>query len=171
MIAEALWFFLPAYVANQFPGFGAWLNVPLQKPISRRWLGENKTVAAYYMCPIGGVLTFLFQQWATEWNVAYGWYVSSSVWESVGIGMLFGLGAVAGDSAKSFVKRRLGKKPGQVWWPFDQTDFVFGALLLTYPIAGWRGGETYAIIFAVAIIGHPFWNALGYWLGIRKKWL
>jgi hypothetical protein len=32
------------------------------------------------------------------------------------------------DSVKSFVKRRVGIAPGAPWIPFDQLDFVIGAL-------------------------------------------
>lgn len=167
---EALWFFLPAFVANQCPGFGAWLRVPLQIPVSRRWLGENKTVAAYYMAAIGSILTFSSLQAMTELNVMYGWHVSSSPLENIAIGALFGLGAVFGDHAKSFIKRRLGKVPGEAWWPFDQLDYVFGALLFIYPVAGWRGWETFWVIVLIALVGHPIINGIGYALGLRKTW-
>jgi CDP-2,3-bis-(O-geranylgeranyl)-sn-glycerol synthase len=46
------------------------------------------------------------------------------------LGFLLGLGAMAGDAAKSFFKRRLGIAPGHPWIPFDQIDFQIGALLL-----------------------------------------
>jgi CDP-diglyceride synthetase len=48
----------------------------------------------------------------------------------VALGLRFGTGAMAGDAAKSFVKRRLGIPPGTPWIPWDQVDFRLGALIL-----------------------------------------
>jgi CDP-diglyceride synthetase len=36
---------------------------------------------------------------------------------------------MTGDAVKSFFKRRLGITPGKSWFPFDQLDFVLGAIL------------------------------------------
>jgi TolB-like protein len=44
------------------------------------------------------------------------------------LGQQAGVGAMAGDSAKSFVKRRLRIPPGRPWLPFDQVDFVMSSL-------------------------------------------
>ncbi len=170
MLIETIWFFLPAFVANQCPGHGARWNVPGQVPVSRLWLGENKTWAAYYMAALGSSLTFVLQQWASDWNIAYGWYVSSSLRESILIGALFGLGAVVGDHLKSFVKRRLGRAPGTMWWPFDQLDYVFGALLFVYPISGWIGWDMFWALIVIALVGHLIINAIGYKIGHRKTW-
>jgi len=49
-------------------------------------------------------------------------------------GFLMGFGALLGDMTKSFFKRRLGYAPGKPFIPFDQLDFVVGALLFTYPL-------------------------------------
>ena len=170
MLLETLWFFLPAFVANQFPGHGARWNVPGQFPISRRWLGENKTWAAYYMAALASAFTFLCEQAMTDLNVLWGWYVSSNPLESIWIGALFGIGAVFGDHVKSFVKRRLGIASGAMWWPFDQLDYVFGALLFVYPVSGWIGWEQFWILITVALVGHLIVNWIGYKIGHRKTW-
>jgi CDP-2,3-bis-(O-geranylgeranyl)-sn-glycerol synthase len=46
------------------------------------------------------------------------------------IPLLFSLccGALLGDVIESFFKRRIGKDRGQDWIPFDQLDFLIGAL-------------------------------------------
>jgi len=41
-------------------------------------------------------------------------------------------GALLGDIVESFFKRRMGKERGEDWIPFDQLDFVVGALLLSF---------------------------------------
>jgi CDP-2,3-bis-(O-geranylgeranyl)-sn-glycerol synthase len=50
------------------------------------------------------------------------------------IPLLFSLcfGALAGDIVESFFKRRLGKERGQDWIPFDQLDFLVGALASSF---------------------------------------
>jgi CDP-2,3-bis-(O-geranylgeranyl)-sn-glycerol synthase len=40
------------------------------------------------------------------------------------------MGALFGDIVESFFKRRIGKERGESWYPFDQLDFVLGALIL-----------------------------------------
>ncbi len=170
-IAETLWFFLPAFFANQCPGFAAKLQLPGHVPVSARWLGANKTWSAYYAAALGATFVFWLQQRLfQETNVHYGWYVASSWSEILLIGSLFGIGAVLGDHGESFVKRRIGIAPGKPWWPFDQIDFAVGALLFIYPIAGWIGWDRVLLILLVAIVGHPLVNGLGYQLGIRKTW-
>lgn len=170
-IAETLWFFLPAFFANQCPGFAAKLDVPGNTPVSVRWLGANKTWSAYWAGAAGGMLVFALQQCVfQETNVRYGWYVANSWGEIVVIGTLFGVGAIIGDHGESFIKRRIGIAPGKSWWPFDQIDFAVGALLCIYPIAGWIGWDRVLIICVVAIVGHPILNWVGYRVGIRKTW-
>lgn len=168
--AEALWFFLPAFVANQCPGFAAALDLPGNVPVSRKYLGENKTFAAYYAGPIGAVSAFYLQQKCQSVNVHYGWYVAENITEVLLIGVLFGLGAVVGDHVKSFFKRRIGIPPGNPWFPFDQVDFVIGALVFIWPIAGWRDWKQILALVVIAIVFHPVVNCIGFRLGLRKTW-
>jgi CDP-2,3-bis-(O-geranylgeranyl)-sn-glycerol synthase len=44
-------------------------------------------------------------------------------------------GALFGDITKSFFKRRVGKNRGEDWIPFDQIDFIAGALGLSFIFA------------------------------------
>jgi CDP-2,3-bis-(O-geranylgeranyl)-sn-glycerol synthase len=48
--------------------------------------------------------------------------------------ILFSLcfGALLGDVIESFFKRRVGKGRGQDWIPFDQLDFLVGALVFSF---------------------------------------
>jgi CDP-2,3-bis-(O-geranylgeranyl)-sn-glycerol synthase len=50
------------------------------------------------------------------------------------IPLLFSLcfGALLGDVIESFFKRRIGKDRGQDWIPFDQLDFLVGALAFSF---------------------------------------
>ena len=84
------------------------------------------------------------------------------------IGFLLGFGAMFGDMVKSFVKRRLGLKPGMPFVPFDQLDFVFGALIFVYPVAR-LSMEKMAIILFISFILHMIINHIAFYTGIRKE--
>jgi CDP-2,3-bis-(O-geranylgeranyl)-sn-glycerol synthase len=53
------------------------------------------------------------------------------------IPILFSLcfGALLGDIVESFFKRRIGRDRGQDWIPFDQLDFIVGALVFSLLIS------------------------------------
>lgn len=79
-----------------------------------------------------------------------------------------GLGAILGDLAKSFFKRKVGIAPGKSWVPFDQIDYLLGGLLLGafFFIPPW------ANIVWIFILGsglHFIFNVLGYFLRLKKN--
>jgi CDP-2,3-bis-(O-geranylgeranyl)-sn-glycerol synthase len=82
------------------------------------------------------------------------------------LGLSFGVGAMTGDSVKSYFKRRRGVPPGAPWIPFDQLDFVLGALLFVAPFArpGWFG---FLAILLMTLLGDIAVNRLAYRLGIK----
>jgi len=92
------------------------------------------------------------------------WANAIAVYEtSVGLGLRFGIGAMAGDSTKSFFKRRTDIPPGEPWIPFDQVDFLLGALVLVWPVADLSWPDVPAILLLSAT-GHVLVNHLGYWM-------
>ena len=160
---QLLYFMAPAYVAN--------MSAPLVKysrgwnrPISPRWLGSHKTVLGFAAGLLGALATTLVQHLigGKTGIVDYGRWVE--------LGLRFGLGAMAGDCVKSFFKRRRRIPPGQPWIPFDQLDFVLGALVLVGPRATLGLGDV-AIVLGLSFAGHILANHTAYWLGIREvKW-
>jgi CDP-2,3-bis-(O-geranylgeranyl)-sn-glycerol synthase len=77
---------------------------------------------------------------------------------------------MAGDAAKSFVKRRLGIPPGRPWIPWDQVDFVLGALALVSGQAALSWPDV-AIILVLSAMGHILVSRVSYWIGVRDvKW-
>jgi CDP-2,3-bis-(O-geranylgeranyl)-sn-glycerol synthase len=164
---ESLWFFLPAFVGNQFPGMALWIMAKCNRshwnvPVNERWLGKNKTWPAYPAAVLGAVLTVFLQRSVSSECLPD---CSSSPWI---LGALFGIGIAAGDQIKSFFKRRIGIPPGERWWPFDQLDFVVGGLLAVSLLLGWKVWITAIAIVPFVLALHPMVNRFGYTLGLRK---
>jgi CDP-2,3-bis-(O-geranylgeranyl)-sn-glycerol synthase len=160
---QLLYFMAPAYTANMLPPFVRYWR-GWNAPLSRRWLGTHKTVVGFAAGVLGAVLVALLQSrvaWRDAIAVREGW---------LGVGLRLGAGAMAGDAVKSFFKRRSGIAPGGSWIPFDQTDFVLGALALVWPVAELSWADAAAIVLLSAT-GHVLVNHVGYWLGVRpSKW-
>src|SRR5207247_387142 len=109
---QLAYFMAPAYVANMAPPFVRYWK-GWNRPISRRWLGTHKTVLGFVVGVLAAMLV-TFAQWLLAWS---GSIVAYEEWPL--LGLLFGVGAMAGDSAKSFFKRRLSLEPGRPGLPFD----------------------------------------------------
>jgi CDP-2,3-bis-(O-geranylgeranyl)-sn-glycerol synthase len=153
----------PAYVANMSPPlvkyWRAW-----NRPISPRWLGSHKTVVGF----AAGLLSAMTTTWVQHVIGYTTGIVDYDRW--LELGLRFGLGAMAGDTVKSFFKRRFHVPPGAPWIPFDQLDFALGALVLVAPRAA-LGRWDVVIVVAVSFVGHVLVNHAAYRLGIRDvKW-
>jgi CDP-2,3-bis-(O-geranylgeranyl)-sn-glycerol synthase len=153
----------PAYVANMAAPLARYWK-GWNRPISVRWLGSHKTVIGFAAGLLGALATS-FVQHAAGCDTRI---VDGDHW--AGLGLRFGVGAMAGDSVKSFVKRRLGIPAGQPWLPFDQVDFALGALVLVAPRSTLGLGDV-ALVLVLSFGGHIAVNHVAYWLGIRDvRW-
>jgi CDP-2,3-bis-(O-geranylgeranyl)-sn-glycerol synthase len=127
-LVDLLYLMLPVYAANMAPPFVRFW--PLwNAPISRRWLGDHKTVLGFSFGIIAAIVTTHAQSWIA-WDrglIDYG-LIDYDRW--LPLGFALGCGAMFGDSAKSFLKRRLSIAPGHSWIPADQLDFVIGGLIV-----------------------------------------
>src|SRR2546422_738814 len=160
---QLAYFRAPAYVANMAPPFVRYWK-GWNRPISRRWLGEHKTVLGFVVGVLAAMLV-TFAQWRLAWS---GSIVAYEEWPL--LGLLFGVGAMAGDSAKSFFKRRLGVEPGRPWIPFDQLDFVVGALVLVRTRVALTWADV-ATILLLSFCGHIVVSHVGRWLGVKDtRW-
>jgi CDP-2,3-bis-(O-geranylgeranyl)-sn-glycerol synthase len=158
-LTQLVYLMAPAFVADMAPPFvryWPWWN----RPISERWLGSHKTVVGFVFGVLAAVLT-TFAQSRIAWSGALGSYEDWLL-----LGALFGVGAMAGDSVKSFFKRRLRIAPGKPWIPADQLDYVVGALALVWSRfdLSWTDVATIAL---VSFTGHFVVTRIGYWLGVR----
>jgi CDP-2,3-bis-(O-geranylgeranyl)-sn-glycerol synthase len=165
----AILFFLPAGIANMAPVAANWVPIlqdwttPIdfgRKHKGQRLLGNNKTWRGIVVGTLIGGLTAII---ISKLNVN----TVSTVPPFV-VGCLLGFGALSGDAVESFFKRRRGVKPGDSWFPFDQLDYIVGALLLVclfVPLPLWA----IATIIGVYFVLHIIMVYIFYKLGIKDK--
>jgi CDP-2,3-bis-(O-geranylgeranyl)-sn-glycerol synthase len=140
IIVQAFWIVIPIYVANAsavIVGGGTPIDLGKTWKDGRRILGDGKTWRGLFAG------TFLGMTAGFGLAVAAS-YLSTSPYSFLAltnfegfplmIPLLFSLcfGALLGDVIESFFKRRIGKDRGQDWIPFDQLDFMVGALLFSF---------------------------------------
>lgn len=177
MIIEALYYFLPAYMANMAPVLLKGQLKSLDTPLDggRTWrgkrvLGSHKTWRGL----VGGAMTGVIVFWLQKLLHDLTFFQTISIIDysryTVLLGLLLGTGALLGDAAKSFLKRQIGIKPGKPWPVLDQLDFVVGGLLLSSIIflPEWR---YILVLLLLTPILHLAANFISYSLGLQKdKW-
>ncbi len=150
-VIGALYFFLPAYVANTLPGiFGGGTPLDFRKYFidGKRLLGDGVTIRGFVVGVAGGTVVGAFMGRPLE-------------------AFLLSFGALLGDATGSFLKRRLGIERGAPAPLLDQLNFVVGALILVSfltPVP-----RNYIIILLlITPFGHLAVNIIGYRLRIKK---
>lgn len=176
----ALWFFLPAGIANMMPIFAA------RWPVLKNWefpmdfglhfrgkrvFGSHKTVRGLVVGIIFATLTLWLQQlayenigWVTDW-VAHVNYSALNVFV---LGPLFAIGALLGDAIKSFFKRQVGVPPGETWFPFDQVDYIIGGAIATWAFVP-LSFKQYALLIFLWFFLHLIATTVGYLTGLKDK--
>ncbi len=174
VIAVALWAMLPAYVPNNaavLAGGG--------RPIDggrvlggARLLGDGKTWRGAIVGTLVGAAVAL---------VLNAVVVSARGFLGVELprfppAAIVGLpaGAILGDIAASFLKRRTGRERGAPFPGVDQLDFVVGALVVTALIAPAWFGEVFTptvilVVLLVTPLLHIGTNGLAYWAGLKDE--
>ena len=179
-ILFALWFFFPAGIANMAPVFAN--NIKLIKDFThpmdmgkkfrgKRVLGDHKTFRGLIAGVIGGLIGACLQMLIggdSAWLQRISETIDYSSPEVLLIGAALGFGALIGDSVKSFFKRQIGIKPGRGWLPFDQMDFIIGALVFVIPFVTFPF-STYLTILVVWTVLHPIGNIVGWLLKLKPK--
>lgn len=165
-----LWFFLPAGIANLIPVFAAKLPIlrNFDTPVDfgkmfngSRLLGEHKTYRGFIVGTlIGGVVCWL-QSLIVE--PIFGSDIHPFV-----AGMLLGFGALFGDAVKSFFKRRIAIVPGSPWFPFDQLDYIFGAIIFSLLFVHLTVVQ-YCLAIVIWLALHIITVVMGYTLRIRTS--
>jgi CDP-2,3-bis-(O-geranylgeranyl)-sn-glycerol synthase len=173
IVWDAFWFFLPAGIANVAPVFAN--KIPIlnrwQTPLDlgktykgQRILGDNKTWRGLVFGTLMAGITYPFVLLAV-----YGLNPEpDKMVVTAFIGGLIGLGALTGDAVESFFKRRRGIRPGNSWFPFDQTDYIIGGLLLVYPLVQ-PPFKFMTVIFMLYFSLHLVGSYIGFLVGLKEK--
>lgn len=180
----ALWYFLPAGMANVAPVFAN--KIPLlnrwKTPVDfgktyrgKRVTGDNKS----WRGVVFGIFIALITIWVQR-EIALPRAAESEFFAEAAqlmnfgspdfwlLGFLLGFGALAGDAFESFLKRQQGISSGQRWFPFDQLDYIIGGLLLSSLYAPLTlPGYLLVLILWFGI--HLVATYIGYLVGLRDQ--
>jgi CDP-2,3-bis-(O-geranylgeranyl)-sn-glycerol synthase len=165
IILYAIWLMLPAYIPNPSAalfGGGKPIDLGMHLRDGRRIFGDGKTYKGLITGTACGVIVGVIQMYvATEFELP--------IFSPEAIFCL-AFGAMSGDLAASFFKRRVGLERGAMLPIVDQLDFVAGAWLLTFLFSmDWfLQNFSSAIVIAVLLITpilHVTVNRIGYILG------
>lgn len=174
VVVTAIWAMLPAYVPNNVA-----VLIGGGPPIDggRTWrgarlLGDGKTWRGLAGGTLAGLLLAIGLSAAVP-------SVNDFLGLSLGgfplaAAVALPAGAMLGDIAGSFVKRRTGRARGAAFPVLDQLDFVVGALGLAFLGAPrWAAGTfTPAVVVAVVVLTpvlHFLTNGIGYALGLKQE--
>ncbi len=160
-LGKGIWFILPAYLANLSAcllGGGRPLDFGKKLSDGRRLLGDGVTVRGFAAGVGVGTVVGALQG-----------LVAGSFVYHVEEGFVLGLGAMLGDAAGSFVKRRMGIERGAPAPVLDQLDFFAGAVVMHYAVFGWLPPARIVLALAgVTLILHWLTNAVGYLLRLKE---
>ena len=175
LVLVTVWLMLPAYLGNTIAsivGGGPPIDDGRNWNDGRRILGNGKTWRGLIGGALGGMLVGYLQITAgADFFSDYGsWGPSPYL-----IFFLLAFGALAGDIAASFIKRRRGLERGTKSPLLDMYDFILGALVLTLLFGGgwlesWllESWVPLATLFIATPILHRSVNILGYKLGVKQ---
>jgi CDP-2,3-bis-(O-geranylgeranyl)-sn-glycerol synthase len=156
---EALKFIFPAYCANAVPVIaGGGLPIDLGnnfldgKPI----FGMNKTFRGFLAGLAVGTAVGLVE------SIAFGYRLE--------FGLLLSLGALFGDLAGAFVKRRFSIRPGDMLPVVDQVDFIIGAIVFSLPLSlQFESWQLFAAVLVITPPIHLLTNFAAYKLGLKNN--
>lgn len=171
LVMQVFWLFLPAGVANMAPVLFRWIpivDVPVDFGFSlhgERIFGQHKTYRGFVAGILSATAIVYFQKivYPSASPFALLDYSQVNIWL---LGFILGGGALFGDLIKSFFKRRFHIADGKSWVPFDQIDWIVGAMLASSFVVTL---DYKAVFMAIAIFGilHPIVNVAGYYTGFR----
>ena len=174
LVATAFWVMVPAYVPNNAAVLaGGGRPIDAGRTLGgRRLLGDGKTWRGTAAGTLAGVvLAVVLNAIQPAVSTTLGVSLPSfPLAAAVGLAA----GAMAGDIAASFLKRRTGRERGAAVPGLDQLDFVVGALALTAVVApGWvRATFTPGVLLAILALTpllHIGTNVVAYVLGLKDE--
>ena len=170
LVLKSLYLMLPAYFANMAPVIVKKINfldypVDFNKKLGNNPIfGRHKTFRGFFFGILFAIIITYIQFRLMGTNSLE--ILDYRMW--LLIGFLMGFGALIGDLIKSFFKRRISIKPGDRFIPFDQTDFVAGALVFTM-LAFKLSWQIFIVSLLLSFVLHIIVNHVSYWLKIRNE--
>ena len=170
IIVRAVWFILPAYVANSAAidvsavPFLAKYKTPVDFSRTfrgRRILGDGKTWRGLFSAVVVATLVGGLQ---ANYSTVYGIAVPQMSWT---LGFLLGLGAMVGDMTASFLKRQAGLPRGAMVPIIDQLDYIIAAFLFAWVVVP----ADFSMLVVVCIITlplHVIANLVAYAIKLKK---
>ncbi|MGC8537834.1 MAG: CDP-2,3-bis-(O-geranylgeranyl)-sn-glycerol synthase [Candidatus Micrarchaeia archaeon] len=134
-------FIFPAYAANGAPViFGGGKPLDLGKSIrGKRIFGDHKTARGTASSMVAGIAAGAIE------SIFLPYMLLASV--------MLAIGANIGDLLGSFIKRRVGMKPGKSLPIMDQYGFFIFALIMAYPLSYVHFPGIYGLLFLVILTG------------------
>lgn len=174
-VLKCFYLMLPAYFANMAPVIVKKINlfvlpVDFNRQINNKPIfGKNKTFRGFIFGIIFGIIISYTQFLLFDVDFfKNSSFINYQNW--ILFGFLMGFGALTGDLIKSFFKRRLGIEPGARFVPFDQTDFVIGALIFIMPVFD-LSLKIFVVSLLLSFVLHIIVNHIAFFLKIRnEKW-
>ena len=186
LIFSCLWYLLPAALGNHNASCGKrlWLPGPLKGLLAKiavpidsgaKWhgseiFGQNKTWRGLVVGIVTGILVSGVQALLFFNTVFFkrNTIVDYGAVNFILLGALMGGGALVGDLIESFIKRRLNKPSGKPWFPWDQVDWIIGAVVLSSIV--YVPPLAVAIATLVLYTGvHLCSDRIVCWMGIKKR--
>ncbi|MEM2236917.1 MAG: CDP-2,3-bis-(O-geranylgeranyl)-sn-glycerol synthase [Candidatus Caldarchaeum sp.] len=165
---QGLAYIFPAYVSNATPVVVSKMLKKLH-PIDgghvffdgRRIFGDGKTVEGFVSGTAVGFVAGFLISYFIPWLL------------SVSEAFLLAVGALLGDIAGAFIKRRAGLRTGSPAPLLDQLGFLAAALALvhfTVGLPGWLDALTVMALLALTFFMHMATNAAAYFLRLKDRW-
>lgn len=166
---ELVLLILPAYAANALPVFFSG-NTPIDLgnrfADGLRLLGKGKTFRGFVAGVVGGSATgAILALLAPAFLRQYGFP------EKLAVAFLLSTGAMIGDIAGSFAKRRIGLAQGEKMIFLDRLTFVLVALffaIVAFPsLAEQIGFVGFFFLLALTLLVHRLANAVAHHLNLK----
>lgn len=178
-ILFAIWFLLPAALANAAPIVAAaipWLksfDAPIDNGRTFRGkaiFGPHKTWRGLISGMVVATCILWVQQQCvahTTWGSSIAGGVDYQALPVLILGPLFAIGALGGDVIESFLKRQRGIASGRSWVPFDQLDYIIGAIIISLLFVR-LSLMSYVWMIVLWFLAHLLASYVGWRIGLKK---
>ncbi len=170
-LIKALWILLPAYFANAAPVI-AHGHYPMD--LGKNWIdkkrifGDGKTIEGFVVGVLAGFFVGAIQIFFLQAQLSSFFDFSSQIPAMTFLlAFVISFGALVGDLAGSFIKRRFDLPPGTDAPFLDQLNFIFGAAFFAMwfvPISI----EMFFIMLIITPVVHRLANIFAHKIRIKK---